>query len=98
MAAFAIIVVTILFSLVQADVKDVQSVDDVQSVKALKNLQFSWSDCTPKLDGVNQGAAVIKSLQVSPDPIVIPGNLSVGFELDAGVNLTSPSPVSLPCY
>lgn len=84
MKTFAAIIVTVIFSVVEAD---------TQSAKELKNLQFSWSDCTPKI-GVNQGTAVIKSLQVSPDPIVIPGNVSVGFELDANVNLTSPSPVS----
>ena len=64
--------------------------------KQVKNLQFSWDDCTPKSEDGLKGTAVIKTLQVSPDPIVIPGNVSVGFEVDANVNLTSPSQVSIP--
>lgn len=83
---------------VQTDVQTNFQTDfqtDVQTGKQVKNLQFSWNDCTPKTEGRNQGAAVIKSLEVSPDPIIIPGNVSIGFELDSNANLTSPSPVSV---
>lgn len=75
--------------------QELKKEDDHQASKKLKNLQFSWNDCSPK-----ENSAVLKSLQVSPDPIVIPGNISIGFELDSNVNLTSPSPViiTLICF
>ena len=92
MKQFLLIAVTLAFVLT-TEANAAKKDGDVQAGKQVKNLQFSWNDCTPKIEGRNQAAAVIKSLQVSPDPMIIPGNISIGFELDSNVNLTSPSPV-----
>ncbi|EHB06927.1 Ganglioside GM2 activator [Heterocephalus glaber] len=47
--------------------------------------RFSWDNCDEGKD-----PAVIKSLTVEPDPIVIPGNVTVGTEGKTSVPLTSP--------
>ncbi|XP_004836728.1 ganglioside GM2 activator [Heterocephalus glaber] len=52
--------------------------------------RFSWDNCDEGKD-----PAVIKSLTVEPDPIVIPGNVTVGTEGKTSVPLTSPLQVEL---
>ncbi|XP_037657983.1 ganglioside GM2 activator [Choloepus didactylus] len=51
---------------------------------------FSWDNCDEGKD-----PAVVKSLTLEPDPIAIPGNLTVSAEVKTGVPLTSPQKVEL---
>ncbi|KFO26629.1 ganglioside GM2 activator isoform X2 [Fukomys damarensis] len=51
---------------------------------------FSWDNCDEGKD-----PAVIKSLTVEPDPIVIPGNMTVSTEGKTSVSLRSPLQVEL---
>ncbi|XP_003782076.1 ganglioside GM2 activator [Otolemur garnettii] len=57
----------------------------------LKQLgSFSWDNCDEGKD-----PAVIKSLTLEPDPIVIPGNVTVSVEGKTDVLLSSPQKVAL---
>nr|XP_004666581.1 ganglioside GM2 activator [Jaculus jaculus] len=51
---------------------------------------FSWDNCDEGKD-----PAVVKSLTLEPDPIVIPGNVTVSAEGKTSVPLTSPQKVEL---
>ncbi|XP_026255956.2 ganglioside GM2 activator isoform X2 [Urocitellus parryii] len=51
---------------------------------------FSWDNCDEGKD-----PAVIKSLMLEPDPIVVPGNVNVSVEGKTSVPLTSPQKVEL---
>uniref|UniRef100_A0A8D2H523 MD-2-related lipid-recognition domain-containing protein n=1 Tax=Urocitellus parryii TaxID=9999 RepID=A0A8D2H523_UROPR len=51
---------------------------------------FSWDNCDEGKD-----PAVIKSLMLEPDPIVVPGNVTVSVEGKTSVPLTSPQKVEL---
>ncbi|KAM9254143.1 LOW QUALITY PROTEIN: ganglioside GM2 activator [Dugong dugon] len=51
---------------------------------------FSWDNCDEEKDPV-----VIKSLTLEPDPIVIPGDLTVSAEVKTSVPLESPLKVEL---
>ncbi|XP_048816056.1 ganglioside GM2 activator [Lagopus muta] len=51
---------------------------------------FSWEDC-----GNGQDPVVIQSLSVSPDPVSIPGNLSISAAVSSSVAITSPLKVVL---
>lgn len=51
---------------------------------------FSWDNCDEGKD-----PAVIKSLTLEPDPIVIPGNVTISTEGKTGVLLDSPLKVEL---
>uniref|UniRef100_A0A8D2D8Z9 Ganglioside GM2 activator n=1 Tax=Sciurus vulgaris TaxID=55149 RepID=A0A8D2D8Z9_SCIVU len=51
---------------------------------------FSWDNCDEGKD-----PAVIKSLMLEPDPIVVPGNVTVSAEGKTSVPLTSPQKVEL---
>ncbi|XP_076993557.1 ganglioside GM2 activator [Tamandua tetradactyla] len=51
---------------------------------------FSWDNCDEGKD-----PAVVKSLTVEPDPVAIPGNLTVSAEVKTSVPLTSPQKVEL---
>ncbi|XP_036053107.1 ganglioside GM2 activator-like isoform X2 [Onychomys torridus] len=50
---------------------------------------FSWDNCDEGKD-----PAVIKSLTLQPDPIVVPGDVVVSAEGKTSVPLTSPQKVS----
>lgn len=50
---------------------------------------FSWDNCDEGKD-----PAVIKSLTLEPDPIVIPGNVTISIEVKTSVCLDSPLKVS----
>ncbi|KAM6224229.1 ganglioside GM2 activator [Rhynchocyon petersi] len=50
---------------------------------------FSWDNCDDK------DPAVIKSLTVKPDPVAIPGNVTVSAEVRTSVLLESPQKVEL---
>ena len=65
MKQFLLITVTLTVALT-AEGKTAKKDGDVQTGKQVKSLQFSWNDCTPKIEGRNQAAAVIKSLQSEP--------------------------------
>ncbi|XP_053423408.1 ganglioside GM2 activator [Nycticebus coucang] len=57
----------------------------------LKQLgSFSWDNCDEGKD-----PAVIKSLTLEPDPIIIPGNVTVSAEGKTSVLLSSPQKVEL---
>lgn len=51
---------------------------------------FSWEDC-----GNGQDPVVIQSLSVSPDPVSIPGNLSISAAVSSSVAITSPLKVGM---
>jgi len=51
---------------------------------------FSWKDCGSKSDPIK-----LTSLSVSPDPIIIPGQLSLGFNFTTTKAVTSPVSLSL---
>lgn len=51
---------------------------------------FSWDNCDEGKDPV-----VLTSLTLEPDPIVVPGNVTVSAEGKTSVPLTSPQKVSL---
>ncbi|RWS02154.1 ganglioside GM2 activator-like protein, partial [Dinothrombium tinctorium] len=53
-------------------------------------LQFSWNKCSAESYPIN-----VRSLQIAPDPLLIPGNLNLGFDFDSNVNITSPTPLSV---
>jgi len=60
--------------------------------KVHKNLMltsFSWSDCGSGSESIH-----VKSLSVSPDPIAIPGLLSLGFNITNAKDLSSPVSLS----
>ncbi|XP_013775209.1 ganglioside GM2 activator-like [Limulus polyphemus] len=50
-----------------------------------KILGFSWANCGSPDDPVQ-----VKSLSISPDPIRVPGVLTVGFDILTLLNITSP--------
>ena len=50
---------------------------------------FSWSSCSKDGDPSN-----LTSLSVSPDPIKLPGNVTLAFSGNLNVNLASPLAVS----
>nr|XP_051674744.1 ganglioside GM2 activator isoform X1 [Oryctolagus cuniculus]XP_051674745.1 ganglioside GM2 activator isoform X1 [Oryctolagus cuniculus] len=51
---------------------------------------FSWDNCD---DGKNP--VIVNSLTLEPDPIVIPGNVTIGAEVKTSVPLVSPQKVVL---
>lgn len=51
---------------------------------------FSWDNCDTGKD-----PAVVKSLKVEPDPIPVPGNITISVETMTKVSLSSPVKVSL---
>lgn len=60
-------------------------------LKRLSQLgSFSWDNCDEGKD-----PAVIKSLMLEPDPIAVPGNVTVSVEGKTSVPLTSPQKVEL---
>jgi len=50
-----------------------------------KRLYFSWNDC-----GSSSDVAHIQSFSLSPDPLRLPGNVTVGFKWQTTVDLKSP--------
>jgi ganglioside GM2 activator len=50
-------------------------------------LNFSWKDCTE-----NGAAMKISDVKVGPDPVEIPGNISVAFELKSTKDLVKGNP------
>ncbi|KAJ3588140.1 hypothetical protein NHX12_011735 [Muraenolepis orangiensis] len=56
----------------------------------LKLSGFDWKNCGPP-----DAPAVLRSLQVSPDPIAVPGNLTASASGSTTVPLVSPLPVNV---
>ncbi|XP_023236589.1 uncharacterized protein LOC111635726 [Centruroides sculpturatus] len=52
-------------------------------------LEFSWSNCALS------APCHVKSLSVSPDPIDVPGSVTVSFDVVVATNLTSPIQVDI---
>lgn len=52
---------------------------------------FDWKNC-----GLPDAPAVLKSLTISPDPIVIPGDLMASASGSTSVELSAPLSVSTP--
>ncbi|KAI1287120.1 Ganglioside GM2 activator [Halotydeus destructor] len=59
------------------------SVMSTQS-KKLSLESFSWNDCS-----ANHDTALIKDITVAPDPLVLPGDVTVGFDFSLFKNITS---------
>ncbi|XP_078457323.1 ganglioside GM2 activator [Lampetra fluviatilis] len=51
----------------------------------LKVKSFAWNNCGPESD-----VAILKSLQISPDPVIIPGDLTVALNGVTTVTLAGP--------
>lgn len=76
-----------------------QILTNLLEVKSDKNfldgeaeLGFSWNNCGKKTDAIQ-----VESLTVSPDPIIIPGNLNVSAHVNIAKDFT-PTSVSLKVY
>ena len=61
---------------------------DSQS-KVTKLGSFSWSDCGSKSEVLQ-----VQSIQLSPDPIIIPGNISLALQASISLQENTPVPVS----
>ncbi|XP_044274897.1 ganglioside GM2 activator-like [Varanus komodoensis] len=53
--------------------------------KLSKAQNFAWENCGPSSD-----PAVLKSLSISPDPLTIPGDMSISASGATTINLVSP--------
>ncbi|CAF1616251.1 unnamed protein product [Adineta ricciae] len=56
----------------------------VNKQKELRVTAFSWQNCGPSSDPVQA-----KSLSVSPDPILVPGNLTLGLTVNVASTITN---------
>ncbi|XP_071942509.1 ganglioside GM2 activator-like [Antedon mediterranea] len=51
---------------------------------------FSWSHCNGHSRGGAQRKVIFKHLQMSPDPIVLPGTIRIDFEAEVSGDIESP--------
>ncbi|CAF1191959.1 unnamed protein product [Adineta ricciae] len=56
----------------------------VNKQKELRVTAFSWQNCGPSSDPIQ-----IKSLSVSPDPILVPGNLTLSLTVNVASTITN---------
>lgn len=58
--------------------------------KFLTMSSFNWKDC-----GATTDPGHLEKLTLTPDPLKLPGNLTIGFDATLGIDLSSPIMVDL---